>query len=123
MDPTQVIDTILDGPVELEGITFYPLTLARYAYFEKIKSPFLFGGDEVEPLIATIYIMRCPIDELKKLRTADQIFEKSVEWADTLPPGKLERVIQLITQQLSALAYVAPNPDEDSDKKKLQTAS
>jgi len=123
-DPDKAVDTILEAPFTLEGITFYPLTLARYANFEKIKSPFLFGGNDIEAVIATIFIMACPIEELKALRTADQIFQAAVEWADGLPPGKLETVIQMLTKQLMELSYVAPNSaEEESDKKKLPTDS
>ena len=85
-NPDIVIDAITNTDKTYNGITINTPTIRRYAYLEKLKSPFVFGdiGFELENVIPSIYILAATKDELKVLsgKSVDEIKDIAMDWAD-----------------------------------------
>lgn len=85
-NPDVVIDAITNTDKTYNGITINTPTIRRYAYLEKLKSPFVFGdiGFELENVIPSIYVLAATKDELKVLsgKSVDEIKDIAMDWAD-----------------------------------------
>ena len=85
-NPDIVIDAITNTDKTYNGITINTPTIRRYAYLEKLKSPFVFGdvGFELENVIPSIYVLAATKDELKVLsgKSIDEIKDIAMDWAD-----------------------------------------
>ena len=85
-NPDVVIDAITNTDKTYNGITINTPTIRRYAYLEKLKSPFVFGdiSSELENVIPSIYVLAATKDELKVLsgKSVDEIKDIAMDWAD-----------------------------------------
>ena len=85
-NPDIVIDAITNTDKTYNGITINTPTIRRYAYLEKLKSPFVFGdiGFELENVVPSIYVLAATKDELKVLsgKSVDEIKDIAMDWAD-----------------------------------------
>ena len=85
-NPDIVIDAITNTDKMYNGITINTPTIRRYAYLEKLKSPFVFGdvGFELENVIPSVYVLAATKDELKVLsgKSIDEIKDIAMDWAD-----------------------------------------
>ena len=85
-NPDVVIDAITNTDKTYNGITINTPTIRRYAYLEKLKSPFVFGdiGFELENVIPSIYVLAATKDQLKVLsgKSVDEIKDIAMDWAD-----------------------------------------
>lgn len=85
-NPDVVIDAITNTDKTYSGITINTPTIRRYAYLEKLKSPFVFGdiGFELENVVPSIYVLAATKDELKVLsgKSVDEIKDIAMDWAD-----------------------------------------
>ena len=85
-NPDIVIDAITNTDKTYSGITINTPTIRRYAYLEKLKSPFVFGdiGFELENVVPSIYVLAATKDELKVLsgKSVDEIKDIAMDWAD-----------------------------------------
>lgn len=85
-NPDIVIDAITNTDKTYNGITINTPTIRRYAYLEKLKSPFVFSdvGFELENVIPSIYVLAATKDELKRLsgKSVDEIKDIAMDWAD-----------------------------------------
>ena len=85
-NPDVVIDAITNTDKTYNGITINTPTIRRYAYLEKLKSPFVFGdiSFELENVIPSIYVLAATKDELKVLsgKSVDEIKDIAMDWAD-----------------------------------------
>ena len=85
-NPDIVIDAITNTDKTYNGIIINTPTIRRYAYLEKLKSPFVFGdiGFELENVVPSIYVLAATKDELKVLsgKSVDEIKDIAMDWAD-----------------------------------------
>lgn len=123
MNPEKALDAMLEDETAVNEDTVFPLTVARYAYLEKIDSPLLTGKPDVDATMATAFVMTCPRQALKRLHTREEIFEAAVDWADERPLSALADIVAAVVQSLQTINYIAPEVDDSKAKKKLQTDS
>lgn len=106
-NPDIVIDAITNTDKTYNGIKINTPTIRRYAYLEKLKSPFIFGdvNFDLNNVIPSVYILAATKDELKSLsgKSVDEIKEIAMDWADdaldiqTLP-NIIKDVVALFTK-------------------------
>lgn len=120
-NPEKALDAILDGERKAGGLTVKPLTLARYALLEKIKSPILTGEGDMTGLIESIYVMSAPVEDLAG-RDVGEIKRDACVWADSLPLGALDQAVLAVQASLGDMAYLAPDGKDDCKKKPRATA-
>lgn len=129
-NPKAAIEALLETDRDIQGITIYPITIARYGLLELIESPFIVSGKlfNIMNLIPSLYIMALPIDKLKKyrLRNIEDLYQDSVIWSETLIPEQIEEMIKEIDEKIKTMFKVAPEISSDTSEthkgKKVQTA-
>ena len=112
-NPDVVIDAITNTDKTYNGITINTPTIRRYAYLEKLKSPFVFGdiGFELENVVPSIYILAATKDELKVLsgKSVDEIKDIAMDWADdNLDMKTLPDIIKDVVEVFTKINESAP---------------
>ena len=112
-NPDVVIDAITNTDKTYNGITINTPTIRRYAYLEKLKSPFVFGdiGFELENIIPSIYVLAATKDELKVLsgKSVDEIKDIAMDWADdNLDMKTLPDIIKDVVEVFTKINESAP---------------
>ena len=112
-NPDVVIDAITNTDKTYNGITIKTPTIRRYAYLEKLKSPFVFGdiGFELENVIPSIYVLAATKDELKVLsgKSIDEIKDIAMDWADdNLDMKTLPDIIKDVVEVFTKINESAP---------------
>ena len=112
-NPDVVIDAITNTDKTYNGITINTPTIRRYAYLEKLKSPFVFGdiGFELENVIPSVYVLAATKDELKVLsgKSVDEIKDIAMDWADdNLDMKTLPDIIKDVVEVFTKINESAP---------------
>ena len=120
-NPRTAVDAILDSEKTINGTTVYPMTLARYALLELVESPFVTPKVKfsISNLVPSFFICCSPIDKLKGInsKNIDQLNDRALEWAETLPQTVIDKLIPEIMASLGLINKIAPNSGEDQSKK------
>ena len=112
-NPDVVIDAITNTDKTYNGITINTPSIRRYAYLEKLKSPFVFGdvGFELENVVPSIYVLAATKDELKVLsgKSVDEIKDIAMDWADdNLDMKTLPDIIKDVVEVFTKINESAP---------------
>lgn len=120
-NPTIAVDAILASEDKIDGITIYPMTLARYSLLELVESPFVTPNVKfkINNLVPSFFICCAPIDQLKGItsKNVDTLNDRALEWAETLPQSAVDKLIPAIMESLGLINKMAPNTGDDQSKK------
>ena len=123
-DPVKAIDAALSPAKEVEDVTVYPITLARYALLELVKSPFVTASKDFTmiAMIPTIYICCADTAALKKYNSSniDELKQDAITFADGIDPKKLGYLVKELDARVRQLLDVAPQIPEDGSVKKKE---
>lgn len=124
-NPKIVVDALIDsGDKASTGTAVQQMTIRRYAWLEKLESPFLDPTKQftVTSTVPSLYIMCLPKDELKLLKSTskDDVVEKALDWADDIDVGAIPELVKEVVAQLTAVNKAAPDSAEDTKKKQSQ---
>lgn len=106
-NPAAALAALLPQPVPVEctGEVVRPFSLALYAALDSIHSPLLYGGaTDVLALVPSLFIACRGVG----VAFAPHLLERSMEWADALPPSALPALRDAVKTQISALMDVTP---------------
>ena len=122
-NPTTVVNSILDSDgTEVKHIKIYPMTIRRYAWFEKLNSPFINPEIkfDVNGVIPSVYVMCKTKDELKKYNSTEveKLIQDAFDWAEELTLSDIPDMISSVTKQMQELNRASPDSVEDNSKKK-----
>lgn len=122
-NPQIVVNSILDSDgTDVKHIKIYPMTIRRYAWFEKLNSPFI-NPDikfDVNGVIPSVYVMCKTKEELKKYNSTDveKIISDAFDWAEELTLSDIPDMISSVTKQMLELNSASPDSTNDNSKKK-----
>ena len=120
-NPKTAVDAILDSDKTINGVTIYPMTLARYALLELVESPFVTPNVKftINNLVPSFFICCSPIDKLKGInsKNLDKLNDRALEWAETLPQSAIDELIPAIMEALGLIKKLTPQNGEDQSKK------
>ena len=120
-NPKTAVDAILDSEKTINGVTIYPMTLARYALLELVESPFVTPNTtfNIHNLVPSFFICCSPIDQLKGInsKNIDKLNDRALEWAETLPQTAIDKLIPAIMESLGLINKLTPQNGEDQSKK------
>ena len=123
-DPIKAIDAALSPAKDVEDIKVYPITLARYALLELVKSPFVTASKDFTTIamIPTIFVCCADTAELKKYNSSniDELNQDAIAFADNIDPKKLGSLIKELDSRVRQLLDVAPQIPEDGNVKKTE---
>ena len=106
-NPAAALAALLPQPVPVEGTgeVVRPFSLALYAALDRIHSPLLYGGAvDVLALVPSLFIACRGVG----VAFAPHLLERSMEWADALPPSSLPALEKAVKAQIDALMDVTP---------------
>ena len=123
-DPIKAIDATLSPAKDVEDIKVYPITLARYALLELVKSPFVTASKDFTTIamIPTIYVCCADTAQLRKYNSSniDELKQDAIAFADNIDPKKLGTLIKELDSRVRQLLDVAPQIPEDGNVKKTE---
>ena len=123
-DPIKAIDAALSPAKDVEEIKVYPITLARYALLELVKSPFVTASKDFTTIamIPTIYVCCADTAQLRKYNSSniDELKQDAIAFADNIDPKKLGTLIKELDSRVRQLLDVAPQIPEDGNVKKTE---
>ena len=123
-DPIKAIDATLSPAKDVEDIKVYPITLARYALLELVKSPFVTASKDFTTIamIPTIYVCCADTAKLRKYNSSniDELNQDAIAFADNIDPKKLGTLIKELDSRVRQLIDVAPQIPEDGNVKKTE---
>ena len=120
-NPKAVIDAIIEAPNTFGDVTIGDITILKYAYLEKLHSPFIDPSQEftVENIAPSIYVLAADKKELRKYGSAvDELKLDALEWADE--HLKIEDVpagIKAVVDKLTQINKAAPSGAAADPKK------
>ena len=122
-NPQIVIDSIIDqNGQELNTVKIYPVTIRRYAFLEKLNSPFINPEVQftVNTIIPSVYVMTRTKDELKKYASndIDKLISDSFDWSDSLSMDDVPSMIKAVTKQFTEINKASPDSTETNDNSK-----
>ena len=122
-NPKIVVDSILDSNgKEINNIKIYPMTIRRYAWFEKLNSPFINSEVkfDVNGVIPSVYVMCKSKDELKKYNSNDieKLISDAFDWSENLSMNDIPDMITSVTKQMQELNKASPDATDNLDGKK-----
>lgn len=111
-NPKAVIDAIIEAPNTFGDVTIGDITILKYAYLEKLHSPFIDPSQEftVENIAPSIYVLAADKKELRKYGSAvDELKLDALEWADEhLKIKDVPAVIKAVVDKLTQINKAAP---------------
>lgn len=120
-NPKAVLDAIIESPKTFGDVTIGDITILKYAYLEKLHSPFIDSTQEfsVENIVPTIFILASDKKQLRKYGSSiDELKLDALEWADEhLNLEDVPNVIKAIIEKLTQINKAAPSGSEGSSKK------
>lgn len=123
-DPIKAIDAALSPAKDVEDIKVYPITLARYALLELVKSPFVTASKDFTTIamIPTIYVCCADTAQLRKYNSSniDELKQDAIAFADNIDPKKLGSLVKELDSRIRQLLDVAPQIPEDGNVKKTE---
>ena len=123
-DPIKALDAALSPAKDVEEIKVYPITLARYALLELVKSPFVTASKDFTTIamIPTIYVCCADTAQLRKYNSSniDELKQDAIAFADNIDPKKLGTLIKELDSRIRQLLDVAPQIPEDGNVKKTE---
>ena len=122
-NPKIVVDAIIDqNGQEVNTVKIYPVTIRRYAFLEKLNSPFINPEVQftVNTIIPSVFVMTRTKDELKKYNSTDveKLISDSFDWSDSLDMSDVPDMIKAVTKQFTEINKASPDSTEDNSKKK-----
>jgi hypothetical protein len=123
-NPKIVIDAIIDSESSkiTKDINVYPVTIRRYAFLEKLNSPFINSEVkfDVNGIIPSVYVMTLTKDELKKYNSNDieKLISDSFDWSDSLNMDDVPKMITAVTRQFTEINRASPDATDNNSKKK-----
>lgn len=123
-NPKIVVDAIIDSESSkiTKDINVYPVTIRRYAFLEKLNSPFINSEVkfDVNGIIPSVYVMTLTKDELKKYNSNDieKLISDSFDWSDSLNMDDVPKMITAVTKQFTEINRASPDATDNNSKKK-----
>ena len=120
-NPKAVIDAIIEAPNTFGDVTIGDITILKYAYLEKLHSPFIDPSQEftVENIAPSIFVLAADKKELRKYGSAvDELKLDALEWADEhLKIEDVPAVIKAVVDKLTQINKAAPSGAAADPKK------
>lgn len=103
-NPKMVIEAVIEAPKKFGNVELGSITILKYAYLEKIHSPFIDSKQEfsVDNIIPSVFVLASNKSALRKYgNDIDALKFDALEWADE--NLKLDDVPEIIKEIVSKL--------------------
>lgn len=108
--------------MNFDKFTLEPITISRYAWLERLHSPFVDTSKEftIENVVPTVFVLASSKEQLKKFGgSIDALKEAAFDWADEhIVIDEVPAVIKAVVQKFADINKAAPASQGDDGKKK-----
>lgn len=119
--PQAVLDAVIDAPKTFSKIDIGDITILKYAYLEKLHSPFIDPKQEftVENIAPAVFVLAKDKKELRKYGNDIEALKlDALEWIDeNVELSEVPAVIKTVVDKLTAINKAAPSGTGDDTKK------
>ena len=120
--PELVIDAVIDAPKQFSKIEIGDITILKYCYLEKLRSPFINPEGEftVENIAPTVFVLAKDKKELRKYgNDIETLKMDALEWMDEcVELSDVPEIIKAIVSKLTSINKAAPNGTTEDGKSK-----
>ena len=120
--PELVLDAVIDAPKQFGNINIGDITILKYCYLEKLRSPFIDPTQEftVESIAPAVFVLAKDKTELRKYgNDIDTLKMDALEWVDeNVDISEIPNIIKAIVSKLTAVNKAAPSGAVNGDSKK-----
>ena len=119
--PQTVLDAVIDAPKTFSKIDIGDITILKYAYLEKLHSPFIDPKQEftVESIAPAVFVLAKDKKELRKYGNDIETLKlDALEWIDdNVELSEVPEIIKTVVDKLTAINKAAPSGTGDDTKK------
>lgn len=120
--PQMVLDAVIDAPKKFGSVEIGDITILKYAYLEKLHSPFIDPTQEftVESIAPAVFVLAKDKKELRKYgNDIETLKMDALEWIDeNVDISEVPNIIKAIVAKLTAVNKAAPSGAANGDPKK-----
>lgn len=123
-DPKAAVDSILETAKtdKASNAEVKPLTIARYALLELVKSPFVTAGEEftILSIVPTLFIMLNDVEELRGYSSSNvqELRDRALVWSESIDIDSMSGVLEDIQDKVMRMLKVAPSSSAPTSTKK-----
>lgn len=111
--PELVLDAVIDSPKQFSKIQIGDITILKYAYLEKLHSPFIDPSQQftVESIAPAVFVLAKDKTELRKYgNDIEALKMDALEWIDeNVDISEVPAIIKAIVAKLTAINKAAPS--------------
>lgn len=119
-NPQAVLDAITEAPATFGEITIGEVTILKYAWLERLGSPFIRTDAEfsVESIIPSVFVLASDKAALRKYgKDVDALRADALDWADEkLRLEDVPGVIKAVVSKLTQVDKASPKGGDDPKK-------
>ena len=122
--PELVLNAVIDAPKQFGKIQIGDITILKYCYLERLRSPFIDPTQEftVENIAPAVFVLAKDKKELRKYgNDIETLKMDALEWMDEcVELSDVPNIIKAIVSKLTSINKAAPNgtTEDGSSKKK-----
>ena len=122
--PELVLNAVIDAPKQFGNINIGDITILKYCYLERLRSPFIDPTQEftVENIAPAVFVLAKDKKELRKYgNDIETLKMDALEWMDEcVELSDVPNIIKAIVSKLTSINKAAPNgtTEDGSSKKK-----
>ena len=111
-EPKLAVEAVLDSDQSVAGITVRKITAGRYAWLERLDSPFTdfekkFTLDNLSP---SLYVVQVETEKLREYscRDVDKLKDDAFAWSDEIDLDKIGPAVDVVMDQFRDILKIAP---------------
>lgn len=126
-DPQLAVEAVLDSDQSVAGITVRKITAGRYAWLERLDSPFTDFEKKftLDNLIPSLYVVQVETEKLRQYscRDVDKLKDDAFAWADEIDIDKIGPAVDVVMDQFRDILKIAPGTGQDGQQGNEQAAA
>lgn len=126
-EPKLAVEAVLDSDQVVAGITVRKITAGRYAWLERLDSPFTDFEKKftLDNLIPSLYVVQLETEKLRQYscRDVDKLKDDAFAWSDEIDLDKIGPAIDVVMDQFRDILKIAPGTGQDGQQGNGQAAA
>ena len=125
-EPKLAVEAVLDSDQSVAGITVRKITAGRYAWLERLDSPFTDFEKKftLDNLIPSLYVVQLETEKLRQYscRDVDKLKDDAFAWADEIDLDKIGPAVDVVMEQFRDILKISPGTGQDGPQGNGQAA-
>lgn len=126
-EPKLAVEAVLDSDQSVAGITVRKITAGRYAWLERLDSPFTDFEKKftLDNLIPSLYVVQVETEKLRQYscRDVDKLKDDAFAWSDEIDLDKIGPAVDVVMDQFRDILKIAPGTGQDGQQGNEQAAA